>query len=251
MPVLLGGRSRMPIEWANRGRGFILWPDAYHTPSLGMESARLRECIAEVKRRGFRGVFGTVPYFREESLDFLSDLPSLEAVEFWDVPLRSVAGLYALSELRYLRLTAQRPPLELSRLQSLRALVWNHLAKDSGAESLTELVTLNVWRFKSRNGTFEGLDLPPSLRELRVFWSNGQKLEGLPSLPWLTRLELARCRNLDSLGPLAETCPNLESLVISASGRLRASEAMRVASGLPRLRHLVAENRLLIGPNAA
>lgn len=241
----------MPIEFPQGDEGFILWPDAYHTPSLGIESARLPECIAEVKRRGLKGVFGTVPFFEQESLDFLSDLPSLEAVEFYDVPLRSISGVYGLSQLRYLRLTERRPPLDLTRLPSLRGFVWNHLARDSGAGSLRELEMLNVWRYQPRAGTFEDLDLPPSLSELGIFWSNAKTLDGLSSLPRLTRLEVARCRNLESLGQLAEACPNLESLTVVASGRIHADEAMRVASGLPRLRHLFAENRLLVDPNTA
>jgi hypothetical protein len=240
----------MPIQYADRGDGFILWPDATHTPSLGIESDRLPACIAELKRRGFKGVFGTVPYFREQTLDFLTDLPLLEAVEFWDVPLRSISGLYALTELRYLRLTERRPPLDFGRLRSLRTLVWNHIPKDAGSGSLQELEELYLWRYKPPSGKFENLELPPSLTALSIFWSNARTLDGLPNLPKLTRLEVGRCRNLESLGSLAEVCPNLETLLVSASGRIRVDEAKRVASRLPRLRHLVAEDKLLIDPNA-
>ena len=237
----------MPIGWRN---GFIWWPDACHTPSLGIESDRLRDCVAEVQRRSIKGVFGSVPDFREETLDFLVDLPELEAVEFYDVRLRSISGLYGLRNLRHLRLTEQRPPLDLTQLRSLRSLVWNHVAKDSGVGSLHELAELNLWRYKPPIGTFEELDLPSSLTKLGIYWSNVKTLDGLPRLPKLTLLEVARCRNLESLGRLPEACPALETLFISSSGRLRASEAMRVAAGLPRLRHLVAEKRLLIDPKA-
>ena len=187
---------------------------------------------------------------RKPSTSF-QNLPALEAVAFWDVPLRSISGLYGLGELRYLRLTERRPPLDLARLQSLRTLVWNHVARDSGAGALHELDKLNVWRYKPRAKTFEDFNMPSSLTELGIFWSNAKTLEGLARLPKLTRLEVARCRNLESLGRLAEACPNLESLIVSASERILVGEAMRVASGLPRLRHLVAENKLLVDPNAA
>jgi hypothetical protein len=88
----------MPIEWADRAKnqGFILWPDAFYTPSLGMDSDRLSECVAEVKRRQLKGVFGTTPFFREQTLDVLLELPQLEAVEFWDVALKSISALYEL-----------------------------------------------------------------------------------------------------------------------------------------------------------
>ena len=80
--------------------------------------------------------------------------------------------------------------------------------------------------------------------------ANARTLDGLPNLPKLTRLEVGRCRNLESLGSLAEVCPNLETLLVSASGRIRIDEAKRVASRLPHLLHLVAADKLLIDPNA-
>ncbi len=243
----------MPIEWADRARnhGFILWPDAYHTPSLGMDSDRLSECVSEVKRRQLKGVFGTVPFFREPTLDFVLELPQLEAAEFWGIALRDIAAIYELRDLRHLRLDGKRPALDLTRLRSLRALVWNHQPGDKGSGTLHELKNLWLWRYKAHGGTLEDLELPPSLNSLRIVWSNVKTLDGLPRLPSLTRLVVERCRNLESLGQLAESCPNLETLLISASGRLHANEAMRVASGLPRLRHVVAANKLLVDPNAA
>ncbi len=231
--------------------GFIFWPDATYTPSLGIESDRLHECIAEVKRRGLKGVFGTVPYFRESTLDFLLQLPELEAVAFWDVRFRSISELYTLSKLRYLRLSDRRPPLDLGRLRSLKILVWNHAPRDFGSGSLNLLEELYLWRYKPPTGTFEQLQIPPSLKSLGIFWSNAETLDGLPRLPNLIRLEVARCRNLESLGGLAESCQNLESLIVSASGRLHADEARRVGSHLPHLRHLVAENKLLVDPEKA
>jgi hypothetical protein len=241
----------MPIEYANRSNGFILWPDAGYAPSLGIESDQLQACIREVKRLALKGVFGTVPYFRETELDFLAELPELESVQFWDVKLSKISALYGLTRLRFLRLTDQRPPLDFARLGSLEGVVWNYVPKDTGSASLRKLQELYLWRYKPASSDFHALALPSSLGTLGIYWSNATTLAGLPSLPKLTRLDVARCRNLESLGDLAQACPNLESLIISASGRLRADEAMRVASSMPRLRHLVAENKLLVDPNAA
>lgn len=243
----------MPIEWADRtkNQGFILWPDAFYAPSLGMDSDRLGECVAEVKRRQLKSVFGTAPFFREQTLDVLLELPELEAAEFWDVVLENISALYELRRLRYLRLGGKRPALDFARLRSLRTLVWNHHSGDSGCASLPELKHLFLWRYKPRGATLEALGLPSSLCTLTLLWSNVMTLEGIPSLLNLTHLVVERCRSLESLGPLADRCPNIESLVISASGRLRADEAMRVASGLPRLRHLVAAGKTLVESNAA
>jgi hypothetical protein len=240
----------MPIEF-HRGE-FMFWEDAYdNTPSLGIESDRLQECVLEIKRRRLRGVFGTIPYFRESNLDFLSELPWLEAAQFWDIHLKNLSGLYSLRELGYLRLSGWRPPLALENLPKLRALVWEHGNGDSGSGSLCLLEKLYLWRYKPVSRTFEGLELPQRLKVLEINWSNAATLDGLPPLPNLSRLEIHRCRNLTSLGDLDRKCPNLEVLLIGWSGRLRAAEAERVASNLPRLKHLVAENKLIIGEKAA
>jgi len=97
----------MPIELDERG--FIIWADAIQTPSLGLDSDQLPECIAEVKRRDLKGVFGTVPYFREPDLHFLNQLPSLTDAAFWDITLSDISGLYGLSHLTYLRISGKRP----------------------------------------------------------------------------------------------------------------------------------------------
>ena len=241
----------MPIQYVREPGEFILWPDATHAPALGVESNRLRTCIDEVKRRRLRGVFGTVPYFREQSLEFLRELPSLEAVAFWDIPLSDISALYELRSLRYLRLTADRPAIEFAKLLSLRAVVWHYLPGDSGIDEVRQLEELYLWRYRPSGRSCVDLRLPSSLRQLSIIWSNVATLKGLPKLPKLIRLEVSRCRHLESLEGLAESCPNLEALLISSSGRLRAEEGIRVASALPSLRHVVAGNRLILDPNAA
>jgi len=238
----------MPIEYYKNK--FIFWPDANHTPSLGIDSDRLPECLAEVKCRSLKGVFGTRPFFRENNLDFLATVPWLEAAQFWDVQLKNLAGLYALTNLQHLRLSGSRPPLILDRFSKIHSLVWEYDAKDSGCQLLPVLENLYLWRYKSVNKTFEEISIPNSLRTLEINWSNVFTLFGLPYLPSLMHLEINRCRDLNSLGDLAEKCPNLESLFIVSSGRLPATEAERVAVNLPKLRHLVAANKLLLDPNS-
>ena len=241
----------MPIQYVREPGEFIWWPDATHTPALGIESDRLKACIAEVKRRALRGVFGTAPYFREQSLAFLRELTHLEAVAFWDIPLRDISALYELASLRYLRLTADRPAIDFAKMLSLQKVVWHHLAGDVAIDEVPQLRELFLWRYKPVERSCVGLRLPSSLQQLSIIWSNVVTLKGLPKLPHLTRLEVGRCRNLESLEGLAESCPKLEVLLISSSGRLRAEEAVRVVSSLPSVRHVVAANRLLVDPNAA
>lgn len=225
---------------------FKHWADSPWAPSLGIDSDQLRECLAETKRRKLKGVFGTNPAFRESSLDFLQQLPELSAVQFWDVSLEDISGLYGLNNLQYLRLSGKRPLLEFERLRTLKMLVWEHHKKDSGIGFLKELEFFHLWRYRASDKSAFELKLPDSLVELGIFWSNVETLDGLDCLPNLKKLEIARCRNLRCLGSLAEVCPNLEHLVVTASGRLTAKEAKSACAGLPKLRHFFAANTLLL-----
>ena len=66
----------------------------------------------------------------------------------------------------------------------------------------------------------------------------------------VTRLEIARCRNLLSLGSLKDTFPNLEWLVVDACGRLTADEARRALVGHKRIRHAFAGKQLIVSSKA-
>ena len=84
----------MPINFNDDG--YVYWPDAWHTPSLGIQSAQLDNCIQEIRNRKLKGVFGTVPYFLEKNLNFLDQLTEIESAAFWDVSLNNLDAVYKL-----------------------------------------------------------------------------------------------------------------------------------------------------------
>lgn len=239
----LNHRNDMPI--AREGQ-FLVSRDLAHTPSLGLESATLDACLAEVRLRGFKAVFGSPVFgFLEESLDALEKLQGLEAIWFWDVNLRDIDAIYEHSSLQRFGIHDKRPPVDFSRLPLLKQVVWKHKASDVGIRSLSALERLHVWSYAPRSKSFADLELPSSLTALQVNWANPKTLDGMASVPGLRRLEIARCRNLEKLDAIPALFPNLEHLVITACGRIEAGEGERVVAQLPHIRHAFVKDKVL------
>jgi len=237
----------MPI--AREGR-FWLTHDLTHTTCLGIESESVDDCVDEILDRGYRGVFGFHGFgFHGTDLGFLARIPATEAVWFWDVSLASIDGLYCLKHLRHFGVHPKRPPIDFSRFPDLDLVVWFHNMRDHGLSELRKLRKLDVWRYKSPDGTLAGIEVPASVTDLGLYWTNATSLHGLPRLPNLRRLEIARCRNLCELGDLAVSAPNLEHLVISSSGRFTADAMRARISEFPRLRHIYAGGALIKSEN--
>jgi hypothetical protein len=234
----------MPIALED---GYFQTHDLAHVTCLGIESGRIDECIAHVKSRRILGVFGHRSYgFTGADLDFLSEIPWLEVVWFWDVNLKSIDGLYSLHDLLHFGVHPKRPPIDFSRFPKLRKAVVEPKAKDRGLGGLSELQVLHVWHYRPKDESFASLGLSPSLLELEINWANPKSLESLPALPRLRRLEVHRCRNLQYLGDLGAKFPQLEHLVVGACGRVLPGEGERVVRDLPRLRHAYVGDAKLV-----
>ena len=232
----------MPVQRVNQ---FLEFVDFGITPSLGIESEKLIACIAEAKYRKWRGVFGCPLFgFKESDLNFLSELPFIEQVWFWDVALKSIDGLYALTNLKYFGIHPQRPGIDFSKFPELEIMVWIHNQKDTQVNRLKKLKSINIWHFKPRSKSFADLALPPSIESLELFWANPDSLSGITPLPNLRKLEIHRCRNLSNLESLAEIAPSLESLVVTTSGKVEPSS---IPLNIKSLKYVIANGRQLKG----
>ena len=228
-----------------REDGFFVDPDPAEGVSIGIESTRLDSCIKEVLKRAAVGVFGAPHFgFTGSNLDFLGRLRHLERVWFWDVDLQDVDGLYELERLSRFGVHPKRPPIDFGRLDRLEEVVWHYSAKDSGLASLASMRMLHLWHYNPKQRTFDDLRLPGSLTELQINWANPTTLEGLPLLPNVKRLEIHRCRNLESIEELPRIAPNVEHLVVAACGRV--SDGAEVVRHLPRLRHAYVRDQVLV-----
>jgi hypothetical protein len=233
----------MPI--AREGR-FLLTHDLNRgSTSLGLESSMLSDCIDEVQREGYSGVFGNPGFgFNETALDALAQLPQLRHVWFWDIHLKNIDGLYALQQLETFGVHQRRPPVAFERLPSLRQIVWEYRPRDTGVETLS-LDMLHLWRYAPKHASFAGLMLPDTLEELDINWCNPASLEGLPRLPNVRRLGIHQCRHMSSLAAIPDLFPALEHLVVDACGRMPVEEGERLVEQMPGLKHAFVQKRVV------
>ncbi|MCP4314531.1 MAG: hypothetical protein GY789_00465 [Hyphomicrobiales bacterium] len=213
---------------------------------MGLESRRLQDCIDETLNRKLKGVFGRHPEFVELDLNFLTQLHELETVMLRDIKLRDCSAIYELENLEYFAISGKRPAIDFTRLKCLQRLVLEYRRKDDGLSDLTNLKLLHLWRYKAPNREEFSLPLSPNLEELGINWSNVESLEGFGRYPNVKKLEVARCRNLKSLGRLAKAFPKLEHLVVTACGRLTAGEARTALSGHKHIKHAYAGKELIV-----
>ena len=234
----------MPIALED---GYYMTHDLAHVSCLGVESHRLRDCVARAKSRRIKGVFGHPSYgFTGDDLDFLTELPWVEAVWFWDANIKNIDGLYSLPELQFFGVFPKRPAIDFHRFPKLRTAVVEPKARDEGLGSLKHLERLHIWHYRPKTRVFCELEFPESLSELQINWANASSLDSLPTLPELRRLEIHRCRNLESLGDLGSKFPKLEHLVVAASGRVKSGEGERVVRDLPNLTHAYVRDAKLV-----
>lgn len=230
----------MPIH---REGELLVSYDVHDTPTIYLESSRLAAGIAEARRRRIPGIGGSSSFdFRETNLDCLRELPWVERVWFWDLALENVDGLYALRDLRHFGLPPRRPGIDFSRFQRLESIVWDYNARDVNVQQVAAK-RLYLWHFNPRSKRYSSVQLPTQLEELEINWANPSTLEGLPTFPHLRTLGIHRCRNLESLAGLPEIAPNLETLIVTTSGRLTDVDCVRE---LPRLRVALHDGKSLL-----
>ena len=156
------------------------------------------------------------------------------------------SAIFGLPKLSHFTISGKRPPINFARLASVRHLIVEHHKRDTGLDNMPNLKRMHLWRFKTANKEAFEFELPKSLEELGVFWSNVDGLEGFGVFPNVKRLEIARCRNFQSLGNLKKSFPRLEHLDVDACGRLTVAEARRALAGHKTIKHAFAGKQFIV-----
>ena len=225
--------------------GFYEWHEPLNpVPSLGIQTARLDDCIAHYHAQGFRGLFGHPEFgFRQDNLDFLSRTANATFLWFWDVSLRNVDGVYGLTGLEYVGINPKRPGIDFSRFPALRTAINHWIKADTGIREST-ITKYHIWHFKPRTKSFAELEIPHGVTELHLYWANPATLDGLPMMKKLKKLQIHRCRNLRDLSALPRIAPNLHALLATTSSKIDATAGVL---DHPKLKTALIDGRFVVG----
>lgn len=225
-----------------RKDGFYQIENHAHVPLIGVESDRFADIIEGIREQGFRGVFCS-PYhrFSGNDLSFLRAIPQIEAVLMRDTSLADIDDIYKMSNLRYFRCNNRRPPIDYSRLQTLRKLVLEPVCRDTGVEALSDLETLELWNYRPGTKDFSQFVIPQSVTELELNWVSFKSLESLPALPKLKRLVINHCKNLTDLALDLSKYPELKCFITHACINVPEEEVERARQAYGQLSELSLE----------
>lgn len=225
--------------------GFHEWHDYIaDAPGLGVNSARVEECLARYRQQQFQGLFGCPSFgFSQQDMDFLTEAPDVRWLWFWDVSLRNIDPIYGLTKLEHLGINPKRPGIDFSRLRALQTVVNHWIKADTGITD-SSITQYNLWHYKPATKSFQGLQIPAGVRRLELYWANPATLEGLPVLRNLEVLQFHRCRNLQDLSALPRIAPNLQTLLTTTSSKIDATAGVQ---DHPTLKTALISGNLVVG----
>lgn len=190
-------------------------------PSIGINSENLEECLKLIENEGVERVFGNPRFgFHEENLDFFKEIPGIKQINFWDVKVKDIKGVYCLKDLEEICIEDRRPAIDFSKLKNLKTIVVHYHKGDLGFLELENAEVFHMWNFKPKEKSFNVFQVPPNIFELEITKANPESLNGMAEIRNLKILDIHYCRNLKSIDKLQEIAPNLEKLVIDKCPRL-------------------------------
>lgn len=226
-----------------RENGFYQVNGHAHVACVGIETDRLSDCIVGFAQHEFKGIYCS-PYhrFSSDNLNFLNEFPLVEAVLLNDTNLDNIDGLYSLKHLQYFRGNAKRPPIDFSRLETLKTLVIEPVSLDRGIECLAVLNKLHLRNYRPRTKDFSLLSIPKTVTDLQLDWVSFESLQALPDLPDLKHLTIIHCKNLKDLNISLDKYPLLESVLVQSCINIPEPEIERARTALSHLKHVSIED---------
>lgn len=165
---------------------------------------------------------------RINDLSFLKECPYITSVVICDDDF-SLDGLYNLHGLE--RLVIQgHDTIDYSLFPNLKVLDTRQTAPYKFPDSLQ---TLYIWYMKLKGKTLSTLTFPKELKNLNIYWSDIQNLDGLPS--GLNHFGIGYTRKLKSLSGLDNSSQTLLDVEIENCPNLRDYQALNSCLSIRKL----------------
>lgn len=202
-------------------------------PAIGIDSENLEACIREIATNKVEGVFGHPNFgFRQDNFGFFQKIPHVKQINFWDVDIKNIDGIYHLNGLESFHVEPKRPGVDFSKFKRLKKIITDHHVADSGLSSALSVRMFHFWNFSPMEKSYKAADFPPNIEELKVTKANPANLDGLPRLDNLRHLEIHYCRNLESIDAIVQAAPRLEVLIIEKCPKLIEYEFLSEMKGI-------------------
>ena len=203
---------------------------------LLFDTGRAEECISFARANGLRRVMLN-PYkgYQSSSLDPI--LPLSDFIEDLIIGAENLdlSSIRSFTGLKYLGLPdIKNTVLDLSIFQNLKMLAFTQSKKIQGFEACTKLESLSITNLKSVDLT--GLQEMPFLKELNLFSSAVESLEGIQKYSNLEKLEIFAAKKLKSIGAISALSSSLVELKITKTVGI---QDIQVIGELHRIKNLV------------
>ena len=189
------------------------------------------EFAKHIKEHGIRKI--TLSFsagWRENNIDFISDMPPLDAIVISTYERLDLAPLFSQSSLKELILPDTfKGKFDLSKFQRLESLALGWSACLQNLIDCISLKRLTVSAYPYED--FVPLETLGDLEQLTVFSKKLISLKGLSAFQNLKSLSLFYCSNLVDVGSLND-CQNLSEIDLSYSKRLTQLPEALVLSAL-------------------
>jgi len=186
-----------------------------------VQSDRIAACLDFYYSGDFDGIWiSRIHGYESDNVDFVEEHPGLTHVEIMS-RMRDLRALHSLENLKYLLISDNPNPLDLSRFGGLECLYAEWNPRFRNIAHCTNLKTLGLRRYKSERGNLAELSNLACLEKVTISQSPIVSLRGLGELGRLTRLELNHLSKLVLIDAINGNAGSLQSLMFSACRKIR------------------------------
>lgn len=217
--------------------GFKLLVRTDGTREFMVDSDRLDECIEYVKRNDIR-LIGLNKFlgYRKSEINFLSELTEfVEGIIITD-KFADISILNSLHKVRTLGFADNgKSIIDLSNFPSLANLACDFSKRLVSLEVCEQMKDLTLTGFTSADKTLSEIPRLSSLKRLKLFRTNIDRLAGIGSFPILEELTVYKASHLADISALKDVKNTLKVLEFDSCKRISDYDTLGKISALKRL----------------